>query len=334
MPVPALLNQVAGFMAKVEATYGTAETLTNTTDGIFPYLGDGLPTPPTELEYLFDGNIGRNVATLFPTLRTAPNGRGRKADFPVLFKGAGVTYTALVLPPREVDLLLQSAGFDRTFATATHTYTPTAAGTGYKSLTFGHYAQGKAHIMPGALADWSFDFNDLGVPTHTFALQGIGGIPTTLSLPTITYDYTTIVPPVAAGAVVNIGAFVAPIVKGGSFKLNRNLGNARARITTAGGHEGFVPGAMAPEMTLMIEQTALVGSPFHTTGGVAPDALREAATAITVSARFGTASFNRYTVTLNNAQLVSAKPANDDAVAMYELTFRGTGSNAVTVLFD
>jgi len=334
MPVPALLNQVAGYMAKAEATYGTAETLTNTLDGIYPYTGDGLPTPPTELEYLFDGNIGRSIANLFPALRAAPNGRGRKCEFPVLFKGAGATYTALIFPPREVDLLLKAAGFDRTFSAATHTYTPTAAGTGYTSLTVGHYAQGKQHIMAGSLADWSFDFNDLGVPTHSFALQGIGAIPTTLTLPVITYEYPTIIPPVAAGAVVSIGTFITPDVKGGSFKMNRNLGNARARITAAGGHLGFVPGEMAPELTFMIEQTALVGSPFHTTSGLAPDALREAATAITVSARFGTTSFNRYTVTLNNAQLVSAKPANDDAIAMYELTFRGTGSTAVSVLFD
>ena len=334
MPVPALLNQVAGFMAKAEAVYGTAEVLTNTADGVFPYMGDGLPTPPTPLEYLFDGAIGRDVSTLFPAKRVAPNGRGRKTDFPVLFKGAGVTYTTLIFPPREVDLLLKGAGFDRTFSTATHTYTPTAAGTGYTSLTFGHYAQGKQHIMPGALADWSFDFNDLGVPTHTFALQGIGVVPTTLALPTITYEYTSIIPPVAAGAVVTIGSFVTPDVKGGSFKMNRNIGNARARITAAGGHLGFVPGEMAPEMTFMIEQTALVGSPFHTASGISPDALREAATPITVSARFGSTSFNRFTVTLNNAQLVDAKPSNDDAVAMYELTFRGTGSNAVAVLFD
>ena len=174
MAVRALLNQVAGYMAKAEAVYGTAETLTNTTDGIYPYMGDGLPSPPTALEYLFDGNIGRDVSTLFPAQRVSPNGRGRKADFPVLFKGAGVTYTALIFPPREVDLLLKAAGFDRTYSTATHTYTPTAAGTGYTSLTFGHYAQGKAHILAGALADWSFEFNDLGVPTHSFAMQGIG----------------------------------------------------------------------------------------------------------------------------------------------------------------
>jgi len=334
MPVPALLNQVAGYMAKVEAAYGTAEVLTNTTDGVFPYLGDGLPPAPAALEYLFDGNIGRDISTLFPAKSVAPNGRGAKAEFPVLFKGSGVTYTALVLPPREVDLMLQAAGFDRTFATATHTYTPTAAGTGYKSLTFGHYAQGKAHIVAGALADWSFDFNDLGVPTHSFAMQGIGNVPTTLSLPVISYEYGSIIPPVSAGSVVTIGTWAAPIVKGGSFKLNRDLGNARARITEAGGHLGFVPGAMKPEITLMVEQTALVASPYHTTGGIAPNLLREAATPITVSARFGSTTFNRFTVTLNNAQLVDVKPANDDAVAMYELTFRGSGSNAVSVLFD
>ena len=334
MPVPALLNQVAGYMAKVEAVYGTAETLTNTTDGIYPYTGEGLPTPPSELEYLFDGDVGRDVSSLLPSLSIAPSGRGRKMDFPVLFKGSGVTYSATVMPPREVDLMLQASGFDRTFATAMHTYTPTAAGTGYKSLTVGHFAQGKSHLSSGCLSDWSFDFNDLGAPVHTFAMQGIGAVPTTLTLPTITYQYPTILWPGASGAVVSIGTWVAPDVKGGSFKLNRNIGNARARITAAGGHLGFVPGAMRPEITLMVEQTALASSPFHAVGGIAPDALREAATPITVSVRIGTAATNRYTVTLTNAQLIAVKPSNDEAVAMYELTFRGTGSNAVSVLFD
>lgn len=333
MPVPALLNQVAGFMAKVEAVYGTAEVLTNTADGVYPYMGEGLPSPPTPLQYLFDGNIGRDIASLFPAKGVAPNGRGREAEFPVLFKGAGATYTALVLPPREVDLMLRASGFTRTFGTATHTYAPSAAGV-FDSVTFGHYMQGKAHILAGALADWSFDFNDLGVPTHKFALQGIGAIPTTLALPTITYEYASVTPPVSAGSVISIGSWVTPITKGGTFKLGRNLGSARARITDAGGHMGFVPGAMSPELMFTVEQTALVGSPFHTSGGISPDALREAATAITVSARFGTVANNRFTVTLNNAQLVDAKPSADDAIAMYELTFRGTGSTAVSVLFD
>ena len=206
MPTPAILNQVAGYMAKVEAAYGTAETLTAGSDGIYPYLGDGLPSPPTALEYLFDGNIGRDVSTLFPARRVAPNGRGRKQDFPVLFKGAGTTYSGSIKPPREVDLLLQAAGFDGTFSTKWD-YTPTAAGTGYKSLTVGTYAQGKAQIMAGALADWSFSFENLGVPTHTFALQGIGALPTTLSLPSVTYQYTSIIPPVASGATITMGSW-------------------------------------------------------------------------------------------------------------------------------
>jgi hypothetical protein len=333
MPTPAILNQVAGYMAKVEATYGTAETLTAGSDGIFPYLGDGLPQPPTALEYLFDGSIGRSVSSLLPLARVAPNGRGRKQDFPVLFKGAGTTYSGSVKPPREVDLLLQAAGFDGTYSTKWD-YTPTAAGTGYKSLTVGTYAQGKAQVMAGALADWSFAFDNLGCPVHTFNLQGIGALPTTLSLPTITYQYTSIVPPVAAGATVTIGTWTAPVVKSGKFALNRSIGNARARITTAGGHLGFVPGMLDPQMTFMVEQTALVASPFHTTGGLDPDNLREAATGITVSIQIGSTSTNRYTVTLNNAQLIQATPQNDDAVAMWELTFRGSGSTAVAVTFD
>jgi hypothetical protein len=334
MAVPALLNQVAGYMAKLEAAYGTAETLTAGSDGVYPYIGDGLPDPPTELEYLFDGNIGNDVRTLFPTLRAAPNGRGRSQQFKVFFKGAADTYTALIKPPREVDLFLQAAGFTAAFSVDEWLYSPTAAGTTYKSVTLGTYAQGKAHVMAGGLADWGFTFDDLGVPIHTFDFKGIGAVPTTLTLPTITYQNTAVIPPVSAGVVVTIGDWVAPIVKGGSFKSGRDLGNARARITEAGGHLGFVPGRMMPELNLMVEQTALVGTPYHTTGGLDPDVLREAATAIDITLQFGTVSGNRWKVTLNDAQLSSTKPANDDAVAMWDLTFKPTTATAVTVLFD
>jgi hypothetical protein len=285
------------------------------------------------LKYITDGNIGRNIATLFPASRVAPNGRGRGMDFPALFKGSGTAYSGSIKPPREVDLLLQASGFDGTFSTKWD-YAPTAAGTGYKSLSFGYYAQGKAHLLAGALADWAFTFDDISVPQHTFSLQGIASLPSTLTLPSITYQYPTVLPPVAAGAVVNIGSFVAPDVKSGSFALNRSLGNPRSRITAAAGHLGYVPGAMAPELKLMIEQTALQTTPFHNTSGLDPYSLREAATAITVSIQFGTASTNRWKVTLNNAQLVDVSDAADEAVAMWELTFRGTGSNAVTVTFD
>ena len=334
MPVPALLNQVAGYMAKAEATYGTAITLTNSTDGVFPYMGDGLPEAPSELEYLYDGSLGNNVSSLLPQAGTTPKGTGRKQDFNVLFKGSGATYSAIVPPPREVDLFLLASGFTGTFNTNKWDYVPTVAGTGYTSLTLGTYAQGKAHLLAGALADWSFTFDGLGVPVHTFNFQGIGAKPTTLTLPTITYQYTSIIPPVAAGATVSIGDFVLPVTKGGSFKLNRKLSGARSRLTDADGHMGFVPSGMVPEMTFMIEQTALQTTPFHKVAGLDPHALQEAATGITVSLRIGSTATNKYLVTLSNAQLVKATPANDDNIAMWEVTFRGTGTTAVAVAFD
>lgn len=333
MPKPAILNQVAAYLAKIETTYGTAETLAGASDAMYPYLGDGLPAPPAPLDYLFDGNLGRDPRTLFPTLRVSPNGRGYKMSFPCLFKGAGTSYLAGTKPPKEVDLMLRACGFASAFASATHTYSPVAAGTGYESVTFGAYLQGKAHIITGALGSWSFDFNDLGAPKHTFELQGIGTLPATASLPSATYDYTSVLPPVAAGAVVTMGDWITPDVKGGSFAQNRNLGAARARITAAAGHLGHVPGGMEPELTLMVEQTALASSPFHTSGGLDPDRLREAATAIPVSLKFGTATNNNWIVNLASAQCVGVTPANDDNVAMWELKFRPTSATAVTVVF-
>lgn len=331
MPAPAITNLTAGYMAKEEVTYGTAIALTAGTDGIFPYLGDGLPDPPTELEHLFDGSLGNSVSSLLPLAATTPKGRRRQQSFPVLFKGAGTAYTSsAVKVGREVDLMLKACGMTPTFTTDHWNY---VYGAG-SSLTVGTYAQGLAHIMAGVYADWSYEANGLGAPIHTFALQGIGALPTTLTLPSITYQYTTILPPVAAGSTIVIGSFLVAVAKSVKFKLGRQISGPRQRISDSDGNLGHVALNAVPEMTFMIEQTALQTTPFHNTSGLDVNALLEAATAITVSHKVGSTATNQYTVTLANAQLKKAVPSQEDGVAMWELTFRGTGTTALDVKFD
>lgn len=335
MALPIYHNHVAGYMAMIQATPGTAGTLTNTTDGVYPYLGDGLPPAPFALSYLFDGKMGRSVKSLLQRPMTNPAGKGAETSFPCHFKGAGTAYTSdAVLPPNEVHLMLQASGFDATFSTDKWLYTLTAAGLTYKQLTYGYYMRGKSYLLRDVLADWSYTIDGVSVPVHTFALRGVSTAnPATLTLPAVTYPYETVLPPVAKGATLTMGDWVAPIGQKGGFTLGRQFGNARARVTEADGHMGWVPTGFDPAMTFTVEETALQTTPFHNSDGLDPDALRQAATGITVSQGMGTTP-NKWSISITNAQCSNVTPASDDAIAMWDLEFKPSSSSVITVTLD
>lgn len=314
MSAVAVLNQVIGFLAKEEAVYGVAETLSNTADGVLPYLADGDPPPPEAVNYVFPGNIGRAPGTLAPARRAAPNGRFREGVFQTLFRGAGTAYSALVTPPAEVHRFLKAAGFDATFS-ATPTprwiYTPTAAGTSFTSLTLRQFAQQAIYEQTGVICNWSFAANDLGVPIHDFAYAGLIGLPTDGALPAITYPSAGLLPPVASAVVETIGSWTGATIRSTSMQTQRSINAPRPAQNLAGGHAGFTPGGMGPQFTLVAERPTRVT--FN------PESIREAATSQLVSAQYGTVQYNRWTVEYPTAQLVNVTPQNDGPVATMEI---------------
>jgi hypothetical protein len=180
MSVADRLNQVIGFLGKEEAVYSVAEVLSDTDDGILPYLAEGDPEPPQPIEYVFDGNIGRSPGTLAPAKRAAPAGRFRQGNVQSLFRGRGTAYAAPDTPPNEVHRLLKAAGLDASYSaspTPQWTYAPTAAGTTFTSLTLEQYAQGSRFPMSGVICSWAFEASGLGVPIHTFDYRGIATLP-------------------------------------------------------------------------------------------------------------------------------------------------------------
>lgn len=334
MPLPAIPNHVAGFMVMDQTTWGTAGTLTASTDGAFPYIGDGLPPAPFASAYLYDGGRGRSVKSLLNLPMVGPVGRNAETTFPCFFKGAGSTYSSSsVVLPNEVRML-RFCGFDETFNTDQWDYTLTAAGMGFKFATYGYYAQGKSFLLRDVVMDWSYSIDGVGIPVHTFALKGVQtATPATLTLPTITYPLESINPPVAKAATMTIGDWVAPVTSKGAFNLGRQFGAPRGRVTETDGHMGVIPTGFQPTMTFTVEQTALVGSPYHSASGLDPDKLREAATAITVSQAIGT-SPNKWSVTMTNAQCSNVTPANDDASGMWDVEYKPSSSSVITVTFD
>ncbi len=315
------LNQVYGVLAKEESVYGTAVSLSNTTDGCNPYV-DSLPDAPTELEFEFDGNIGQSAGTLAPQKSTTPAGMFRQWPFKALFKGIGSAYTSsAVIPPYEVHRFLKAAGFDATFVTNKWEYTPTAAGTGYTSLTVEEYAQGEKWAMAGSVFDWSYEAGNLGVPMHTFSGKALPSLPSDSALPAVTVLNPSGIPPVAQALVHNIGLFAAAKIKSHSFKLQRQL-FARVRQDASGGHLGFVPGRMEPIIEIEIEKEALVGGAFHTSAGLDADAIRRAATSVSFSMLYAGSTGNNWRIDFAQCQVKKVQHAADNTIATFKLTLK------------
>jgi hypothetical protein len=328
MTVPAKLAQVWGYAGALESAYNDNAAPTNSTDGILPFLGSEQPPQPEAVEYVYDGDLGRAPGTLATQIRAAPNGRFRRLTIPVRFKGAGTAYSsAAVTPPNEVHTLLQAAGYNPTFDTDHWDWAPEPAGTGFSSLSLRDYRHGERFGMSGCIADWSYSGDSLGPPLHEFALVGVAALPEDDALPTITYPYAAVQPPVAAGVVVNIGDFEAPVMRRFSFSQNRLVDAPRARQTAAGGHLGFVPGGMTPTWEIEIEKTALATTPFHAVGGIDPYRLMENATSIPFALRVGTVSNNRWQHGAANAQITNVESSNDGNVATVVLTIVGHASS-------
>ena len=314
------LNQVVGVLAKEEADYGVAETLSNSADGINIYIGDGDPPAPEAYEYVFDGNIGRASGSLAPQKRTTPNGRFRSGSLQVLPKGLGAAYTtSSVTPPREVHRMMKAAGFDATFVTDHWEYTPTAHGTGFESLTLRQFSQGSQYDQAGVICDMSFETQGLGVPVMTFAWRGVASLPSDQSLPSITVLAPSVIAPVAAGITLTIGAYTDAVVRRVAYRSNRNVETARINQLLAGGHAGFVPGGMMPELEIEIER------PLRSTFD--PEAELAAATARALTLTFddgGTA--NNWGLEMPQAQLASVTPGGEGALATVTLVYRAYAS--------
>ena len=332
MPAAAKLINVLGALAKLETTYGTAVTLTTTADGLLLQYPDRNVGAPVSLNYSFDGQVGVYPGNLGSLPLSPPGGKSFSGDLPVRFKGSGTTYSTTVTPG-DPHLLLQIAGFSASFGSSTWTYTPTPATTAYKSASMGLYARGELWPLKGVVANWSFTADGPAPPTHTFAISGIAnGDVTDVTLPTVTYTYTSVTPPAGNGVTLVLGAFTTNAVAYNiGFNMNRVI-EPRVALTSGTGHEGFIPGGINPQFTCTVEDTAFVGSPYHTSAGLDPILLKEAATAIAVSAQFGSSATNRWKVASTAAQLLTVVPSSSGRAATWDLTFQFPGEDC-TVTF-
>jgi hypothetical protein len=340
----AVLNNRWAVAGVVQTARGTATAPVAANDGMLPFLGDEIPNFDS-LSTFYDGQKGRSGSSDGQRVSTTPNGYSQAIPHRVVMRGRpGTAYTASIRPPREVDLALRLSGFVATYsATPTPRWTYTRYTGSALDNTIGTvdvWAKGRRHRFTDVCGDFTYEAPDAGEIIANPNFMGLPLAPISETIPAALtgalagYDAPTLLTPVAAGAVFAVGDFITPRVRSVSYASNSDRGDGRLRQNAAGAHLGWVYGMFNPQFTILVEETAIVGSPFHTSGGFDADALFRNATTFGCSVQYGTASGNRFTHAFTSAQLV-APPAyqTDNNLAMAQLTI-GCREGTESVLFD
>lgn len=321
MGAPAKTVEVGGLALKVETTYGTSSSPSPTTDGVQMHLTDRFALgAPARLTYKGDGSSGLNPGNIGPRKRQAKSGRGITMAIPHQFKGSGAAYSASVFP--SFHTLLRGSGFSAAVVTTPGsekwTYTPNLPSV-FDGLSGIVYARRESWTFTGGLLNWSMSADGPTAPLHTFDLLGIGAQPTDLTLPSVTYPALSVEPPIASAITFNLGSFLTAEVLKFGFALNRNLTTERVNLTAAAAHQGYYPAGYDPVLTVTLEQSAFVGSPYHTSGGFNPYQLEENATSFACALGIGATQYNRYTFNFPQMQVRSATPSNNNGIATVDL---------------
>lgn len=298
-----------GFVCKEEAAFGVAETLSTSVDPVQPWFTDQAGIPTT-LSYLYDGEVGPAPGNDGRLRRAIPFGGAVSFDMPFFFKGGGAAYSASVFP--NMHKLWKSCGLTAsviiTGGSESWTYTPTAVGTAPTSLTSNLYTDELLIPVIGGLGNWKFSGDTSGLIKHTFTLNGTKGTITNsaASVPAaFTYPLSTVVPTSPVGSTFLLGSYLSAIgVKSVDFDLGRKV-EARPGLDAADGHLGFVHRGRSPVLTVVVEETSLVTTPFHTSGGLDPWELFESGNSFACSFQHAGAQYFKWKLNFAQAQMMA-----------------------------
>lgn len=330
MSYPAKRMNLSALLAKLEATYSVAVSLSAATDGHLLALSERAPGLLT-LNYEYDGNIGPSPGNLGLLRRVGVLGRTVSGELPMRAKGNGSTattaaYSATALP--NIHTMLRISGFDNSISAGACTYTLTPDSATYGSATMEYYKRGERWSARGVLADVRMEIAGPQVPLWTFDIRGIADtVISDVAVVAPTYPTLTTQEPLAAGMALSIGSYTAGVVRSCSFRLNRDIQTARTNLNAVDLHAGFVPGGYQPELRVVVESTALTYP--TSSSGFDPYRLMQGGDDLAVSFTVGTAVNNRYTIAMPQAQLMSFTPQNEGPIATMELVFMGRHSSPI-----
>lgn len=337
--------EAIGVLAAVESTYNTAATLSTASHGvqIIP------PWPDVKQSYLFTGERYVQPGAYGRMQQVTPAGRWASGSIKCEAKGQGVAYNTASRTVPHIHNLLRASGFDATETMTTSAekwlFTPTAATSSPASLTLGLYGRQQLYTVQGAYCNLKVSCQDGGIPVWQFDYQGtMPTDPSDVTLPNITYHTQTVLPPIASGVGLTLGNYLVGIIRSFDFDLGRAIAGPRRNINAAGGtvaaHAGFAPGERKPTLKVVLEATALAGTPFTSSSGMDPYNLFKNASSVACSLGVGSTQYNRWELLFpNGVQLDDVVDQADGPIATWELTLSPyasspTSTDDVNVQFD
>lgn len=302
---------IVALTAKNEASYGAGGALSLLLDGI-----EVQKHPEFTIDFAYDGKRNAPPGTFGQVKRNATSGRTAKGQIVVDGKGLGATYTATALVPN-LQCLILASGHSASLSGSTWTFVPDAATNTPKSLVMDAYVNQQKLSMTAGYASLTIDCPGPEGADFMFDVQALASTPVDSAPPAIAYSGSAVLPPKAESITLSLGGFATAKVRSYKFEGKRDLA-ARTDINSAAGHAGFNPGARTPTFTVVVEAEAL--ATYN------PYALREAATSGVVSLTHGSVAFNRFTLSMPQAQIVDVKDGADGSVATWELTYQAAES--------
>lgn len=312
-----------GMLVKVETTYGT-DAAPASTDAVRFVK----PRPDIAIRHAFDGAVGIQNGGYGVHMRIAPNGRNSTLTIRMHAKGRGAAYTSSSVEVPDIHRLLRACGFaaanTATGGSEKWDFTPTTATGTPASVTIWVYTRGELLKFTGGYGSVKITAEGIGIPVWEFTFVGImAQAVTDVTLPSLTYTVPTVVPVAASGVTLAFANLTTPKLRSMTFDLGRTYDQMRQDQIAAGGLAGFQPGPREPTIELLVETSALQGSPYTATSAFEPYLLVANATSGAFSYTCGSVQYYRWKLISAQAQVIGEPELVDEGnVALSRLRLR------------
>ena len=290
-----------GFKVGVETVYGDG----GATPTFLPiFYEDARPTMDIQKfeNPVYSGSLGRSKMWFGRKFYNMP--------FKFYLKGSGTAGTA-----PEIGKLFRGAGLQETIVAVTSvTYSP--RDTGFESINCDVNLDGTQYSIAGTrIESLKINLEAGNPPLCEGTLKGIFLAPTVVSFPVVSFADAAVTPPVAEGMAITIGGGTF-VLRKFSVELKQILG-VRDSINAVAGSGG-------------VKQIDIIGREWGGTFTVEVDTANDvefytnlmAATEMAVASTGFGSTGNKIKISTSTLQLEDIKPAADQGMTTYDVTFR------------
>lgn len=305
------VKSVTGLLlfAKNESSYAAGATFSST-DAI--QVTQELPV--FNIQYNYDGNRNGAQWSGGNILRAAPGGRTVEGTVRVEGKGIGSgSYGSGSTPPNLHPFLL-SSGLSGSLSGSGWLYQPLPLNTTANSLALAVYDRGERLIVSGGYSNMKFSAEGPGLTMFEFTVMGLSSTIADIaaaSIPSRTYSAVSVLPPKNEGVSFSLGTYTTAKIRTYSYEHGLTI-TPRINLNESTGHAGYALGRRSPTLQVTIEADAL--ATFD------PYAAWEAGTTFDIGLTVGSVALNRFRLRFPQAQITNVERANEEPVALWNLT--------------